>query len=117
MGPLRRITRTVPIVFTETSDPVGAGFIESLGVPTSTPMRRMRSLLRARYDRHRSRRAAEQRDELAAFHGRPRCASQQKLRDDVADGSKAAKLRMSKYFPVCPQKRTFDLRVYESIPN
>jgi putative ABC transport system substrate-binding protein len=30
VGPLRRITRTVPIVFTGTSDPVGAGFIESL---------------------------------------------------------------------------------------
>jgi putative ABC transport system substrate-binding protein len=33
VGPLRRITRTVPIVFTETSDPVGAGFIESLARP------------------------------------------------------------------------------------
>ena len=33
VGPLRRITRTVPIVFTETSDPVGAGFVESLARP------------------------------------------------------------------------------------
>jgi ABC-type uncharacterized transport system substrate-binding protein len=33
VGPLRRITRTMPIVFTETSDPVGAGFIESLARP------------------------------------------------------------------------------------
>jgi putative tryptophan/tyrosine transport system substrate-binding protein len=30
VGPLRHATRTVPVVFTETSDPVGAGFIESL---------------------------------------------------------------------------------------
>jgi putative ABC transport system substrate-binding protein len=33
VGPLRRTTRTVPIVFTETSDPVGAGFVESLARP------------------------------------------------------------------------------------
>jgi putative ABC transport system substrate-binding protein len=33
VGPLRRATRTVPIVFTETSDPVGAGFVESLSRP------------------------------------------------------------------------------------
>src|SRR5262249_42410542 len=33
VGPLRRATRTVPIVFTETSDPVGAGFVESLARP------------------------------------------------------------------------------------
>jgi putative ABC transport system substrate-binding protein len=33
VGPLRRATRTVPIVFTETSDPVGAGFVESLASP------------------------------------------------------------------------------------
>ena len=33
MGPLRRLTRTIPIVFTETSDPVGAGFVESLARP------------------------------------------------------------------------------------
>jgi putative tryptophan/tyrosine transport system substrate-binding protein len=31
--PLRRTTRTVPIVFTETSDPVGAGHVESLARP------------------------------------------------------------------------------------
>jgi putative ABC transport system substrate-binding protein len=33
VGPLRRATRTIPIVFTETSDPVGAGFVESLSRP------------------------------------------------------------------------------------
>ena len=33
VGPLRRATRTIPIVFTETSDPVGAGFVESLARP------------------------------------------------------------------------------------
>jgi putative tryptophan/tyrosine transport system substrate-binding protein len=33
VGPLRRATRTIPIVFTETSDPVGAGFVESLASP------------------------------------------------------------------------------------
>src|SRR3954466_638778 len=33
VGPLRRLTRPFPIVFTETSDPVGAGFVESLARP------------------------------------------------------------------------------------
>jgi ABC-type uncharacterized transport system substrate-binding protein len=33
VGPLRRATRSIPIVFTETSDPVGAGFVESLASP------------------------------------------------------------------------------------
>jgi putative tryptophan/tyrosine transport system substrate-binding protein len=33
VGPLRGLTRTIPIVFTETSDPVGAGFVESLARP------------------------------------------------------------------------------------
>jgi putative ABC transport system substrate-binding protein len=33
VGPLRQATRSVPIVFTETSDPVGAGFVESLARP------------------------------------------------------------------------------------
>jgi ABC-type uncharacterized transport system substrate-binding protein len=33
MGPLRGATRTVPIVFTQTPDPVGAGFVASLGRP------------------------------------------------------------------------------------
>jgi len=33
VGPLRGLTRTIPIVFTETSDPVGAGFVESLASP------------------------------------------------------------------------------------
>jgi putative ABC transport system substrate-binding protein len=31
--PLRRVTRTVPIVFAVVTDPVGAGFVESLGRP------------------------------------------------------------------------------------
>src|SRR5262245_66677473 len=30
VGPLRQATRSVPIVFTQTPDPVGAGFVDSL---------------------------------------------------------------------------------------
>ena len=33
MGPLLQATRTVPIVFPVTADPVGAGFVDSLGRP------------------------------------------------------------------------------------
>jgi putative tryptophan/tyrosine transport system substrate-binding protein len=33
MGPLREATRTVPIVFTQTADPVGAGFVATLSRP------------------------------------------------------------------------------------
>jgi putative ABC transport system substrate-binding protein len=33
MGPLREATRTVPIVFTQTPDPVGAGFVATLRRP------------------------------------------------------------------------------------
>jgi putative ABC transport system substrate-binding protein len=33
LGPLQRATRTVPIVFVQVSDPVGAGFVESLAHP------------------------------------------------------------------------------------
>jgi putative ABC transport system substrate-binding protein len=33
VGPLLKLTRTVPIVFTLTPDPVGAGFVESLAHP------------------------------------------------------------------------------------
>jgi ABC-type uncharacterized transport system substrate-binding protein len=33
MAPLRRVTRTVPIVFTNLGDPVGGGFVESLARP------------------------------------------------------------------------------------
>ena len=33
VGPVRRATRTVPIVFAVTPDPVGAGFVESLARP------------------------------------------------------------------------------------
>jgi putative tryptophan/tyrosine transport system substrate-binding protein len=33
VGPLLQATRTVPIVFTQTADPVGAGFVDSLARP------------------------------------------------------------------------------------
>jgi putative ABC transport system substrate-binding protein len=33
VGPLQQVTRTVPIVFVQVSDPVGAGFVESLARP------------------------------------------------------------------------------------
>jgi len=33
MGPLQEATRTVPIVFTQTADPLGAGFVASLARP------------------------------------------------------------------------------------
>jgi putative ABC transport system substrate-binding protein len=33
VGPLQRATRTVPIVFAATPDPVGAGFVDSLARP------------------------------------------------------------------------------------
>jgi putative tryptophan/tyrosine transport system substrate-binding protein len=33
VGPLLQVTGTVPIVFTQVTDPVGAGFVESLGRP------------------------------------------------------------------------------------
>jgi putative ABC transport system substrate-binding protein len=33
VGPLLQVTRSVPVVFTQTPDPVGAGFIESLARP------------------------------------------------------------------------------------
>ena len=33
MGPLLEATRTVPIVFVQVSDPVGAGFVASLARP------------------------------------------------------------------------------------
>jgi putative ABC transport system substrate-binding protein len=33
LGPMLNATRTVPIVFTNVADPVGAGFVESLGRP------------------------------------------------------------------------------------
>jgi len=33
VGPLLQATRTVPVVFTQTPDPVGAGFVESLAQP------------------------------------------------------------------------------------
>jgi ABC-type uncharacterized transport system substrate-binding protein len=32
-GPLLQLTRTVPVVFTQTPDPVGAGFVDSLARP------------------------------------------------------------------------------------
>jgi ABC transporter substrate binding protein len=33
VAPLLQMTRTVPIVFTQVTDPVGAGFVESLARP------------------------------------------------------------------------------------
>ena len=33
VGPLRQATRSIPIVFTQVSDPVGAGFVDSLARP------------------------------------------------------------------------------------
>jgi len=33
LGPLRQVSRTVPTVFTGVSDPVGAGFVDSLARP------------------------------------------------------------------------------------
>jgi putative ABC transport system substrate-binding protein len=33
VGPLLRVTRSVPIVFTQTPDPVGAGYVDSLARP------------------------------------------------------------------------------------
>jgi len=33
MGPLLQATRTVPIVFVQVTDPVGAGYVESLARP------------------------------------------------------------------------------------
>jgi ABC-type uncharacterized transport system substrate-binding protein len=33
VGPLLQVTRTVPIVFTQVTDPVGAGFVDSLARP------------------------------------------------------------------------------------
>jgi putative tryptophan/tyrosine transport system substrate-binding protein len=35
MGPLREATRTVPIVFTQTADSVGAGFVATLPLPVA----------------------------------------------------------------------------------
>ena len=37
LGPLLQATRTVPIVFPVASDPVGAGFVESLARPGGMP--------------------------------------------------------------------------------
>src|SRR5262249_3908433 len=33
VGPLLHVTRSIPVVFTQTPDPVGAGFVESLARP------------------------------------------------------------------------------------
>jgi hypothetical protein len=81
-----------------------------------------RGLLCARMERPACRRAAEQRDELSALHGCPllrlraghyhtvaeerRCASQRKLRDDVADGRKRTQVGRRGMSEMC-QKRTY----------
>jgi putative ABC transport system substrate-binding protein len=46
VGPLQRATRTVPIVFVATPDPVGAGFVESLARASSKAWRFMNSIFR-----------------------------------------------------------------------
>jgi putative tryptophan/tyrosine transport system substrate-binding protein len=33
VGALLQVSRTVPIVFTQTQDPVGAGYVDSLALP------------------------------------------------------------------------------------
>ena len=38
LAPLLQATRTIPIVFVNIADPVGAGFIESLARPAATPL-------------------------------------------------------------------------------
>jgi putative ABC transport system substrate-binding protein len=38
MGPLLQVTRTVPIVFVQVTDPVGAGYVQSLALPNSNGM-------------------------------------------------------------------------------
>jgi putative tryptophan/tyrosine transport system substrate-binding protein len=37
VGQLQQVTRTMPIVFVQVSDPVGAGFVESLARPGGMP--------------------------------------------------------------------------------
>ena len=36
MGPLLQVTRTVPIVFVQVTDPVGAGYVQGLARPVAT---------------------------------------------------------------------------------
>jgi putative ABC transport system substrate-binding protein len=38
VGPLLQLTHTVPVVFTQTPDPVGAGFVDSASRPGGTPL-------------------------------------------------------------------------------
>ncbi len=78
LAPLLQVTRTVPIVFTIVADPVGAW------VP----------LLRLRATHYHT--VAQERC----------CASQQKLRADVACGSNSVMPVMSAARPLFPQKRT-----------
>jgi hypothetical protein len=79
LAPLLQVTRTVPIVFTIVADPVGAW------VP----------LLRLRATHHHT--VAQERC----------CASQQKLRADVAVGSNSVIAAMSAARPLFHQEQTF----------
>jgi putative ABC transport system substrate-binding protein len=70
-GPLLQMTRTVSIVFTETPDPVGAGFVEGLARPGGNANR----LYQFRIRHERKMAGATQRDRAArdARGGHSRC--------------------------------------------
>jgi hypothetical protein len=79
-----------------------------------------RPLLRPRRQRPHRSRASEQRDELTTshvstlpHHWMGYCASQQDWQLDFRSGSNPVSLEVSKYFPICPRKRTSDLCVKE----
>jgi putative tryptophan/tyrosine transport system substrate-binding protein len=43
VGPLQKVTRTVPIVFAGVADPIGAGFVDSMARQAATPLGSSRS--------------------------------------------------------------------------